>query len=78
VADIIGNKKYQHDAFDHIKTKKRLHVRVFESVSKYVNAFLALIPSWKSVSRFLLVNYDLIISILSFIAGSSILMFVAK
>ena len=78
VADIISCKKYQKDAFDHIRTKKRLHVRAFESVKKYVDLFLNLLPSWRSVSKFLFVNYDLIISVLSFIAASSFLSFAAK
>ena len=78
VADIISSKQYQSDAFDHVHVKKRLHVRVFESVKKYVNMFLDLLPSWKSISKFLLVNYDAIISVLSFIAASSFLGFVAK
>jgi hypothetical protein len=78
VVDIIACKKFQIDAFDHVKTKKRLHVRVYDSVMKYVNMFLDMLPSWKSISKFLLVNYDLIISVLSFIAASSILVSVAR
>ena len=78
IADIICSKKYQITAFDHVNTKKRLHVRVFESVKKYVDKFLNLLPSWRSVSKFLFVNYDLIISVLSFIAASSFLTFAAR
>lgn len=76
-SDMILNEHKVKDGA--IKNKcKKLHVRVFDSISNVVNYFLSFLPEWKKVSQFICLNKDTIIMILGFLAGSSFLIAVAK
>ena len=66
VVDILRRKEYQKDQFVP-KPCNRFIIRAKESVQKYVNMFLDLIPSWKYVKSFMIINAPSIIGILSFI-----------
>ena len=68
VVDILRRKEYQRDQFIPV-VKKKLHIRLKESVLKYVNMFLDLIPSWKTVKSFLVGNAATLVSLLTFLVN---------
>jgi hypothetical protein len=72
--DVMLSPKFKFKSY----SKPRLAVRVFESVQFYVQKFLDILPSWQSIKDLFTFDKDAIISIISFIAGSSILVFLAK
>jgi hypothetical protein len=71
VVDILKRKEYQPNQFVP-EPRKRITVRVKESVKKYVDKFLDLIPSWQYVKSYLIVNAPSIISVLSLIVHCGI------
>ena len=74
---IMTERKLQEGEF--LKKKNpSLVVRAFVSVNNVVNYFLSFLPAWKTVSAFLISNYENIVMILAFVAGSSMLVHLAK
>lgn len=75
--DIFNRKDYPQDYFIS-KPKYKFIVRVRDSVKKYVDMFLELVPSWQYVKSFLIINAPSIIGILSFIVHCGLFTMFAK
>lgn len=58
--------------------KPKLRVRIFNTIKNFIEAFLNLIPSWQSFKNRFTFSRETVISIISFIAGSSILVGLAR
>lgn len=66
--------RFKFKAYD----KPSLPIRVFNSVKDIIDKFLSYIPSWTEFKAKFTFDRESVISILTFIAGSSILTFFAK
>ena len=55
-----------------------LVIRAFVSVTRIVEYFLSLVPNWQTIKKAFTFDKDSLVTVLGFLAGSSILVFLAK